>query len=551
MKKAPLAEKEDERIAALKSYDILDTLPEMDFDDFTKVASHICGTPIALISLVDESRQWFKSKFGLDAPETPRDIAFCSHAILQDKVFVVPDSFKDERFHDNPLATGAPDVRFYAGAPLNTPSGHKIGTLCVIDNQPRNIDKGQIEALEALARQVVNQLELRIAKKNTERVLETKSSFFANMSDEIRTPLNGVIGFTGLLLDEKLSKVASEHVQHIKECGESLMMVINDILDISKIEAGKLVIEKLPMNLEKTIETSMFVFSTVVSQKKISLDYSISESTPKFISGDSLRIRQVLLNLIGNAVKFTEKGAITIDVTSEGDVDGPEFNLLFKIKDTGVGIPQEAIHKLFKSFEQVDSSITRKYGGTGLGLSICAKLIPLMGGDIWVESEENKGSIFYFTLNSKKENTAKDAENYNIPRVKHTEGNQGDVIKILVAEDNKLNQTLVRKVLAKIGCNSVDIVENGREAIEATQNNDYDLLLMDVQMPEMGGYEATKIIKSNLKQKIKIVGLSANVFDEDKIKAKEAGMDDYLEKPINIRKISEVIESMMILKKII
>jgi signal transduction histidine kinase/ActR/RegA family two-component response regulator len=549
MKEAKIPKNEEERLKELRRYEVLDTLPEADFDDFTRIASYICGTPIALISLVDESRQWFKSKHGLGAPETPRSIAFCSHAILQDGVFVIPDSFKDERFHDNPLATAAPDVRFYAGAPLKTASGYNVGTLCVIDNKPKKIDQKQIEALETLARQVVNLLELRLAKKVSEKELECKSSFFANMSHEIRTPLNGVLGFTSLLLDEKLSKEAHGHVQHIKECGESLLMVINDILDLSKIEAGKLNIDHVPMDLEKTIETAIFVFHKTVTEKGITINYKVSNEVPKVISGDPLRLRQVLLNLIGNAVKFTDKGFINIDVSLNHENSSEGINLLVRVEDSGIGIPSHAIGRLFNSFEQADSSTTRKYGGTGLGLAICSKLVSLMGGKIWVESEDGKGSTFSFIFELQEASVLGESEELGTMSIDYGSEPPGHKVEILVAEDNKINQILVGKILKKLGYGSIDFVENGKKAIEAIQNKEYDLVLMDVQMPEMGGYEATKIIKTKINNDLKIVGLSANVFDEDKLKAKEVGMDDYLEKPINVQKMFKIMEEILKAKR--
>ena len=545
MKVAPLPEDEKERLEKLKEYNILDTLPEMVFDDFTKLAAHICGTPISLISLVDESRQWFKSAVGLDAPETPRDVAFCSHAILEDEVFIVPDSFKDDRFHDNPLAVGAPDVRFYAGAPLKTPSGHRIGTLCVIDDKPRELTNEQIESLAALSRQVISQLELRVTNRETKQLVKSKSLFLATMSHEIRTPLNGIMGFTGLLLDQKLSKEAYEYTQHIKECSENLMLIINDILDISKIEAGKLSIEKIPFNLKSTIESSTLIFCSEVAKKKISLNYDVDATIPEGILGDSLRLRQILLNLLGNAVKFTEKGEINLKVQKNPASKKSEvLELLFEVTDTGVGIPKEVQVKLFQSFEQADQSTTRKYGGTGLGLSICSKLISLMGGRIWVESDEDKGSKFSFTL---------PVEGIKLPLSEHTQAvkiQKGEILqsdnklRVLVAEDNKLNMVLVKGILKKLGYESVDYVVNGSEAVSAVQRQDYDLILMDVQMPEMDGLEATSIIKKSLKKDIIIVGLSANVFAEDKQKAKEAGMDDYLEKPLKQDRFELVLEQL-------
>jgi signal transduction histidine kinase/ActR/RegA family two-component response regulator len=538
LKKAIIPSNEKERIEALRKYEVLDTLPEMDFDDFTKIASNICQTPIALISLVDESRQWFKSKHGLDAPETPRDIAFCSHAILQDDVFVVEDSFKDERFHDNPLATGAPDVRFYAGAPLNTPAGFKIGTLCVIDDKPRNISPEQISALEALARQVINQLELRLSKKKVEKSLEAKEMFFANMSHEIRTPLNGIIGFTELLIDQQLPKESKDIVKYINECSKSLLMIVNDILDVSKIDAGKLGLENISFNLNLTIEKAVSIVKTQLDEKGLTLEVELSKNVPPVITGDPLRVRQILLNLIGNSIKFTNKGSISIKVDAQ-DVDGV-LTVTFEVKDTGVGIPSDSINKIFNSFEQVDSSTTRNFGGTGLGLTICSKLVKLMKGSLSVSSEEGIGSTFQFSITSSVGELPQKNETVEIK--KEVRSNKLN-LNILVAEDNKLNQVLIKSILNKMGYEKIMIVPNGLEAVKEAQLQQYDLILMDVQMPIMDGYQATRLIREGKFGKSRIVGLSANCFAEDIEKSKKIGMNDYLEKPINLSKLSKIIDS--------
>jgi signal transduction histidine kinase/ActR/RegA family two-component response regulator len=538
MKVAPLPIDEKERLDTLKQYDILDTLPEMDFDDFTLLASHICEAPIALISLVDESRQWFKSKVGLDAMETPRDVAFCSHAILNDKVFVVKDSLKDERFKDNPLATGAPNVRFYAGAPLITPSGHKIGTLCVIDSVPRDLKLKQIDALARLSRQVVNQLELRLINKEALKTSELKSSFLATMSHEIRTPLNGIIGFSHLLGEEKLSKKALSYVQNISSCSESLLTIINDILDISKIEAGKLLIEKIPFNLKTIIEKSFLIFKTDIEKKQLDTNFLIHENVPEVILGDPLRMRQIFLNLIGNAVKFTSNGG-SIDIIVERGIErgNNQIELIYTVKDSGVGISQDDQKRLFENFEQADNSTTRNYGGTGLGLSICSKLISMLGGKIWVESDIGKGASFIFTMLTEKSVLELGSVEKSLPLVIRDHL----VLNILVAEDNHLNQVLLRAILKKIGQDQIHFTSNGLDVVTAAKENHYDLILMDIQMPKLDGYEATKEIRKALGDDIKIVGLSANAFEDDKLKAMESGMDEYLEKPIDIDEISKLI----------
>ncbi|MFT6630450.1 MAG: signal transduction histidine kinase/ActR/RegA family two-component response regulator [Bacteriovoracaceae bacterium] len=538
MKVAPLPIDEKERLDTLKQYDILDTLPEMDFDDFTLLASHICEAPIALISLVDESRQWFKSKVGLDAMETPRDVAFCSHAILNDKVFVVKDSLNDERFKDNPLATGAPNVRFYAGAPLITPSGHKIGTLCVIDSVPRNLKTKQIDALARLSRQVVNQLELRLINKEALKTSELKSSFLATMSHEIRTPLNGIIGFSHLLGEEKLSKKALSYVQNISSCSESLLTIINDILDISKIEAGKLLIEKIPFNLKTILEKSFLIFKTNIEKRQLDANFLIHENVPEVILGDPLRMRQIFLNLIGNAVKFTSDGG-SIDIIVERGLGrgNNQLELIFTVKDSGVGISLDDQKRLFENFEQADNSTTRNYGGTGLGLSICSKLVSMLGGKIWVESDIGKGASFIFTILTEKSVLKLGSVEESLPLVLKDHL----VLNILAAEDNHLNQVLLRAILKKIGQDQVHFTSNGLDVVTAAKENHYDLILMDIQMPKLDGYEATKEIRKALGGDIKIIGLSANAFEDDKLKAIEAGMDGYLEKPIDIDEISKLI----------
>lgn len=539
MKVAPLPEDEKVRLDALKNYQILDTFPEMDFDDFTKVASHICGTPIALISLVDESRQWFKSRFGLDAEETPRDLAFCSHAILHDDVFVVLDSFKDERFHDNPLAVSAPHVRFYAGAPLNTPSGHRIGTLCVIDSKPREFDKERQETLKAIARQVINQMELRLLMKEAQKAAKTKSLFLATMSHEIRTPLNGILGCANILLDRAKEEEDKKLAQTITGCGDTLLTLINDILDFSKLESGKMEVENEAFSLSENVEQIIQLFNSQALKKSISLNLKSNEKVPKWIYGDVIRIRQILSNLISNAIKFTESGRVDLILDSKSK-DNEEHEIKFSVKDSGIGINKEAQKKLFVSFSQVDASAAKKFGGTGLGLTICKALTELMGGNIWVDSEEGKGSTFHFTINAKQ---AKSQDSSKQRSVKFDSGMALEhPLKILMAEDNSINQLVAKKTLEKLGYR-IDVASNGIETLQMLKSQNYDIVLMDCSMPEMDGLEATKKIKENPSEynTPRIVALTASALKEDRDKCTEAGMDDFLSKPLNIQEIVRVL----------
>lgn len=381
-------------------------------------------------------------------------------------------------------------------------------------------------------------------KERAEQLLQVKSAFLANMSHEIRTPLNGIVGFTELLANQSLPKEATDYIGYIKSSSESLLVIINDILDVSKIESGKLKIENVPFNLKKKIEASIKNFEASVLHKDISLNFKVSNEVPDVINGDPFRLKQILLNLIGNAIKFTDKGSILVEVDISKQIDDNLYELLFKITDTGVGIASDSVEKLFKNFEQADSSITRKYGGTGLGLSICASLIGFMGGEISVKSKVGEGSVFSFTIMAEKNDLSADSDLQNTPLESTDNVGFNKNIKILVAEDNKVNQIMFGEVLKKVGyhfVDFVDFVENGQKAVDAVNAKSYDIVFMDVQVPIMDGYTATKMIKEQATKSLPVIGLSANVFQEEKARGKLSGMDDYLEKPINTEKLMQVL----------
>ncbi len=543
MSAAKLPDNEKERLQKLKDYQILDTLPEQDFDDFTKLASFICNTPISLISLIDETRQWFKSHHGLDATETSREVAFCAHAILQDEVFVIPDSSKDIRFKDNPLFIEYPHVHFYAGAPLKTPSGHNIGTLCVIDNKPNDLTKDQIEALRCLARQVVNLMELRSSKIEAEKEAKLKSTFLATMSHEIRTPLNGIIGCTNLLIDTVKNKEQKSLLKIITRSSDALLTLINDILDFSKLEAGKVEIEAYPFDLKETVTDIIKLFESQAKAKSIDVILDFKEDNPSYVLGDTTKIRQVLNNLISNAIKFTEKGSIHVLVESK-PLENKKYDVRFTVKDTGIGISEKQSDKLFKSFSQADVSTSRKFGGSGLGLAICKSLVQLMGGEINFTSKPNHGSTFSFnailTKCSKARVTRKSKFKIN-PQM-----GIENPLSILLVEDNRINQLVTIKMLEKLYY-KVDIASNGLEALEILKFKEYDAVFMDCEMPEMDGLEATRIIKADPTEYHSpfIIALTASSQQEDVDKCEEAGMNYFLSKPLRLEEIVDALTAVI------
>ena len=533
---------EAERLDALKRYNILDTLPEQVFDDATALVSYICGTPIAYISFIDENRQWFKSKIGFDVSEVPREITLSRYTIMDSKLVEIPDTLLSERFKDDPNVTDGYKIRFYVGMPITTPDGYVIGVLCAVDHEPRELNDNQRNALNIVARHVINTLELgrknsQLAqqKKIADRAVAAKENFLANMSHEIRTPLNAVIGFTELLAETSLDKQQKGFVKDVQIAGENLIVIVNDILDLSKIESGNLTLEERPFELKSALKHVYDLLKVKVNQD-VDFNLYLDAELPEIISGDQGRLNQIMVNLAGNALKFTMEGEVTISVKKTAETAN-SHQIRFSIKDTGIGISQKNLDTIFGRFTQAEESTTRKFGGTGLGLNIVKQLVQMHNSEIHVKSQEGRGSEFYFTASYKKASLdAKLPENKQV--------NDLGMLRILLFEDNYLNQKLAQNVIEGFGF-KIDIAENGQKGIELLSAGHYDLVLMDLQMPVLDGFQTTKYIRQEMKSSIPIIAMTAHSLAGEHKRCMDAGMDNYMSKPFKQRELLEAIKTVL------
>ncbi|MFM1975558.1 MAG: hypothetical protein RL145_404 [Pseudomonadota bacterium] len=677
---APTPHNEAQRLAELVDFAVLDTLPDPSLDVIVSLASNIMDVPIALVSLVDAERQWFKARVGLDACETDRESAFCAHAILDDEPLIVTNALEDARFADNPLVLGDPNIRAYFGFPLIVGPDLRLGTLCAIDQKVRGITPQQIEQMKALAKIVVSQLEitrstrdaLALAEANESLnreadharvILETmsegvliknrigkivsanpsacrilglsrdellgmmandlrwqrlredgtsylpheipaiqvlrsgvpisnevvgvpdaengtkwlhlsasplfepfdetpsfvvstfsdithlkaqqqhlrdlsitanaanaaKTQFLANMSHELRTPLNGVVGVASALVNTPLDDRQRRMVELIRSSGKDLERQLSDILDLTKVEAGELQLETVPTDIGMIIQEVVGLMSGICAQKKLELAFDNNLPAKQLYLGDPVRLRQIVTNLVSNAVKFTSLGRVR--VTAAPRTTG--YGVVIEVEDTGIGFDEAQGQKIFERFSQADSSITRRFGGTGLGLAITKSLTELMGGSISAKSTPQVGSVFTLDLPLPIDRAV-------VPSTASED--LGEIcrdipkdLRVLLVEDQVLNQQVFGFMMEPFGAEFFTAT-NGEEGVEAFETATFDVIFMDMQMPVKDGLAATRDIRALEAQTgakpTPIIMLTANAGEHHRREALAAGADLHLAKPV-------------------
>ncbi len=556
----PILADEEQRACRLEELNLLDTGSEPVLDAFTVLAAKVTGMSLALLNLVHRDLIFMKSAVGMPQGDSfPRSGAFCAYTIGGDGIFEVEDASQDPRFAAHPAVAGPVGLMHYAGVPLVMPGGERIGTICLLDPRPGRLAPHERTFLTGLAESIVQVLLLRerelalqrdLARQRDElaRALaqaeganQAKRDFLATMSHELRTPLNAILGFSQVLEDSLADPEQRRQARHMRETGQTLTRILNDVLDVAKIESGKFDLDPQPFALEQVVESCASIFRVVAVQRGVEFRASVPGGVP-WLVGDPVRLRQVLQNLLSNAFKFTAAGAVDLAVaveTTPGPASGRRrMDVRFEVRDTGVGMTEEQLGRVFERFEQASRSTAGQYGGTGLGLAIVQGLVQKMGGTVCADSRYGQGTTFTVRIGF---------EVANEPAVACAAAEAAAIerpLSVLVVDDFPINRLVLRALLEKRG-HHVTEAEDGVQAIEMLSTTIPDLVLMDLDMPHLDGLEATRRIRALLgpRAATPIYALTGKAFAEDIERTQAAGMDGHLAKPVQVDELSKVLRA--------
>jgi len=523
---------EERRLEALRSFEILDSPEEEEYSNITALAAGIMGVPEAAITFIDEDRQFVKSSVLAGGPlTTTLDVSFCRHMVATHQPLIVEDASRHDIFRTYSNVVEDPHLRFYAGVPLEAPEGEFLGALCVVDYKARSITTEQLKVLRMLANQVEDQLELRRSSRLLKSALDeamearkARDTFFASISHDIRTPAAAIVGAAELLSRSDHDEATGRLVRGIRANGNTLVLLLNNLLDLAKVEAGKFEVVNSVFDLMALCGEVMDNQAGLASPKGVSLVCDYASDLGHTFHGDPLRIRQVLANLVSNAVKFTRQGSVRLEVARDGN------DVRFEVVDTGIGIPADRLDKVFQEYEQADGNTAAGYGGTGLGLAIVSKLVDLMGGRIGIESTVGEGSTFSVWL------PLQPAEFQGSEQVNAR-------LRALIVDDNEVSLLLLESLLEDVGIES-DQASTGKEARRALRETQYDFIFLDERLDDARGTELAREIRADASvRQGTIISISASTDEEERRKFLAAGMDGFLPKPFSPAELEALVRA--------
>jgi len=530
-------------LSMLESANILHKIPEVSYDRIVRCVSEYFKVPICLISLIDDDKQWFKAKVGIKDESVPREASFCQAALEQNDVYIIEDALLSPRFKLHPTVTGHDGVRFYAGVPLFFEGRSKIGTLCILDSKPHTLDRHQIQALRDFAALVVDELHLRLRTVTLEKQLalhdrtagetiaaeKERADFLAMVTHEIRVPLNAILGMVTLLSLEGGAAERSFSVGDVRASTEHLVRLINDVLDLAKLEATGFPFILAPFNLRRELDCIVDIVRSQADAKDLDVLLTLSDDLPELIVGDRTRLSQVLLNLLNNAVKFTSRGRVELVIDAKAQ--GQCVVITFSVTDTGIGLSDSDQARIFQRFAQITPDAKAVQPGTGLGLIISRKLVEAMGGKIAISSASGKGSQFSFSLQFGV------ASGSNLV-FKTTEIESLKGLKVLVVDDDMVGSRVCKALLKHLGCMG-ETVSTGLAALEKLSSETFDVVLTDINLPDIDGYAIVEKYQASTNYSERTVFIALSGATPSSKDPRSSFFAHYLVKPVTLTVLTE------------